>query len=105
MTKPLPVPLTSVRPAATGQCPASGMSPDAALPDTEAVTVVDDGTGAGMDRSRPLSIPCQECDGEGGWYHYGVGAYDPDSAIRRWVECDECGGAGEFETENDDEPL
>ena len=98
LTANLPIPSVSA-----GQHSASGMSPDAAHPDTEAVTVKADGTGAGIDRSRPLSIPCQECEGEGGWYHYGAGSYDPDSAIRRWVECDECGGAGEFEQEEDDE--
>ena len=112
--KPLPVPLTSVRPAASRQHSASGMSPDAARSKTpDAVTGKADGrttehdlapqgaAAAPVTRQRPLSIRCEECDGEGGWYHYGAGAYDPDSAIRRWIDCPECDGAGEFDVEGD----
>ena len=107
--KPLPVPLTSVRPAATGQRPASGMSPDAARPETpDAVTGSDDGrttehdldpqgaAAAPVTRQRPLSVRCEECEGDGGWYW----SRDPD-AFQKWNECPDCDGAGEFDVEDD----
>lgn len=84
-------------------------------PHPEAVTGKDDGqttehtlatqgaAAAPVTRQRPLSIPCPECEGEGGWYHYGAGRYEPDSAIRSWRECPECSGAGEFDVEDDDD--
>ena len=83
--KPLAVAPSPVVAASAGQSQVHGMRP-AAAPVT---------------RQRPLSIRCEECDGEGGWYHYGAGAYDPDSAIRRWIDCPECDGMGEFDVEED----
>lgn len=113
--KPLAVDPSPVVAASAGQSQVHGMRPAAARTETpDAVTGSDDGrttehdldpqgaAAAPVTRQRPLSVRCEECEGEGGWYSYGhPGAYDPDSAIRTWHECPECDGRGEFEQEDD----
>lgn len=61
-----------------------------------------------MPKSRDCT--CPECGGEGGW------PIDPDRRVKssydwgngethysNWEDCDECGGSGEIEQENDNE--
>ena len=50
--------------------------------------------------------PCLECDGEGYWLRVvgentsGLGGISP---ITRTVKCEECGGTGKVECEDEDE--